>query len=501
MTSTASYTEALPTRSRAKLNFDLATPVDLDHGHDRNDHDDHDSDFEDMMTDSVTVGTPPLDPGSDSDPEPFPLSPLTFQPVSILHRKRKDSQEEHISALNLFDRQRGQHDAEYAALPSLQGYGKGAKGRRPTVTFDLDDEPSSSQHEQHTGPLSVVHPRHRRHDDVDIDDDFVAIDNRVDFSLGVDSDETQQQQAALGPDVPDGLAAELRRVSITLPTEPIPIASDTLSATRSTATTTIITSTLTSTTTTKVTPAITPTTTAATSIMSSVVTENSARAAQPQETHLNHIITAESVPQDMLVALFDRSSELEALAAIHSDFFNLIYSSLSKSTREPFKTLLFTPRSALSDRDWMQAIDQHLAALPPCILEKFKAIVGWIGPEGDDEDDCLWGEDEYGYRDSSFEQVQIKWLRDVPDFPLEVFKQCYPQFFVNARERLQGRRMSYGGDHRDQYVIFCETLDLSREDLPCDSAWARRMNGCLEKHPELLLQLKEIIAYETGYDD
>ncbi|KAG0378521.1 hypothetical protein BGX24_003600 [Mortierella sp. AD032] len=431
MTSTASYTEALPTRSRAKLNFALATPVDLDHV-------DHDSDFEDMMTDSVTAGTPPLDPGSDSDPEPFPLSPPTFQPVSILHRKRKDSQEEHISALNLFDRQRGQHDAEYAALPSLQGYGKGAKGRRPTVTFDLDDEPSSSQHEQHTGPLSVVHPRHRRHDDVNIDDDFVAIDNRVDSSLGVDSDETHQQ-AALGPDVPDGLAAELRRV---------------------------------------------------------------ARAAQPQETHLNHIITAESVPQDMLVALFDRSSELEALAAIHPDFFNLIYSSLSKSTREPFKTLLFTPRSALGDRDWMQAIDQHLAVLPPCILEKFKAIVGWIGPEGDDdEDDCLWGEDEYGYRDSSFEQVQIKWLRNIPNFPLKTFQQCYPQFFVNARERLQGRRMSYGGDHRDQYVIFCETLDLSREDLPCDNAWARRINGCLEKHPELLLQLKEIIAYETGYDD
>ncbi|KAF9119022.1 hypothetical protein BGW39_000666 [Mortierella sp. 14UC] len=431
MATTASYAKTLPSRPKVKLHFALptdSTSVNNDHNLDHR----HDSYFEDMMTNSVTVGTPPLDPGSDSDPEPFPLSPPMFQPVSILQRKRKDSQEEHVSALNLFDRQRGQHDAEYAPPPTLQGYGKGARGRRPTVTFDLDDEPASSQKQQHTGPRSVARPHHCRHDDVEA---FEPIHNRVDFSLGVDSDKTQQQQP-LGPDMPDGLlAAELRRI------------------------------------------------------------------AQPKEIVPNHI-TAETVPQDMLVALFDRSSELEALAAIHSDFFSLIYSTLSKSTREPFKTLLFTPRSALGDLDWMRAIEQHLAPLPPCILEKFKGIVGWIGPDGDEnKDDCLWGEDEYGYRDSSFEQVQIKWLRDVPNFPLKTFEQCYPQFFVNARECLQGRHMSYGGDQRDLYLIFCETLDLSRDDLPCDNAWARRMNGCLEKHPELLLQLKEIIAYETGYDD
>jgi len=50
-------------------------------------------------------------------------------------------------------------------------------------------------------------------------------------------------------------------------------------------------------------------------------------------------------------------------------------------------------------------------------------------------------------------------------------------------------------------LIFRETLNLSRQELACDNAWTRRMNGCLEKHPELLLQLKEIVAYEVGYDD
>jgi hypothetical protein len=241
-------------------------------------------------------------------------------------------------------------------------------------------------------------------------------------------------------------------------------------------------------------------TTATEELITTSVVENGASQEVPQAAPQEIIIPADDTPQDLLMALYDRSSELEALAVRHSDFFNLIYSSLSKSNREQLKSLLFTPRSSLGDRDWMQAIAQHLSSLPPCILEKFKGIVGWIGPEGD-EDDELWGEDEYGYRDSSFEQVQIKWLRDVPDFPLETFEQCYPQFFVNARDRLQGRRMSYGGDQRDNYVNFCETLQLSRDDLPCDNAWARRMNACLEKHPDLLLQLKEIVAYETGYDD
>ncbi|KAF8927755.1 hypothetical protein BGZ47_001961 [Haplosporangium gracile] len=458
-----------PLPSRPKLHFDTAH--------------DHDAALEDMMADSTAAGTPPLDLTSDSDDEytvamRSPLSPTTFQPASILlHRKRKDSQEEHVTAHNFFDRQRGQHDAEYAGPPALQGYGKGARGRRPTVTFDLDDEPSSRK-QQHTDPLSVLS---HDHDDVVVHE---AIDS-VELTFHDDN-----QEATLSPEVPDGLlAAEhaLRRVSITHPAESPSITSvpqdsdsihDDAAITSTTATT-----------------AVKNTTTAEESRTTSVV-ENSA----PQEIIINHI-TAEDAPQDLLVALVDRSSELEALAARHSDFFNLIYSSLSKSCRGPFKSLLFTPRSSLGDRDWMQAIDQQLSALPSCILEKFKGIVGWIGPEGDEDEQDLWGEDEYGYRNSSFEQVQIKWLRDVPDFPLETFKQCYPQFFVNARDRLQGRRMSLGGDQRDHYVIFCETLQLSRDDLPCDNAWARRMNGCLEKHPELLLQLKEIVAYETGYDD
>lgn len=208
------------------------------------------------------------------------------------------------------------------------------------------------------------------------------------------------------------------------------------------------------------------------------------------------------VPSEMLVALFDRPSELEALAAIHSDLFNLMYGSLSPSTRSAFKTLLFTPRDVLSDHDWMQAISRP--EILPCVLQKFKALVGWVDFDDDANDNgCSWDdnvEDEYDYEDS-LEQVEIKWFRDLDGFSVEVFEKCYPQFFVNVREQLQGRRMALGSDHRDRYVVFCETLGLSRQELACDNAWTRRMNGCLEKHPELLLQFKEIVAYEVECDD
>ncbi|KAF9317756.1 hypothetical protein BG003_000364 [Podila horticola] len=225
--------------------------------------------------------------------------------------------------------------------------------------------------------------------------------------------------------------------------------------------------------------------------------KNESKLIPPQETNLIHLVCPAS--SEMLVALIDRPSELEVLAAIHSDFFNLMYSSLSSNARGAFKTLLFTPRDALSDSDWMQGITQRLESLP-CLLQKFKFLVGWIDCDDDDFKHASDDEDEYGYEDS-LEHVEIKWFRDLDGFSVEVFEKCYPQFFVNARERLQGRHIALGADHRDRYVVFCETLGLSRQELACDKAWTRRMNGCLEKNPELLLQFKEIVAYEVEYDD
>ncbi|KAF9576745.1 hypothetical protein EC968_005518 [Mortierella alpina] len=439
-----------------------------------------------MMTDSAIACTPPLDLASDSgdddDDDDYdsltgarlvgPLTPRSSfsQPVSILHhRKRKDSQDHGA----IFDRRPRQQEVEPSADPGLDHHRNGAQGRRPTVSFDLDEAPSPPEpcleHIEHNRRTRFA----LRHDDVD-DDDANGGDNFVNTENSpTENNDTVPATGPLPPANPDTqeqlLLTEqaLRRVSIA------PTTDDGCDD----------------------------------AIATAVEHKHQANAvarvenSPPQETLLDHILH-ECAPQDMLVALFDRPLEMQALVAMHSDFFGLVNSSLSKTARERFNALLSIPRTELSDREWMGAIVELLCSLPPCLLEKFKGMVGWIGPDGDEDEDemVLWGEDEYGCRDASFEQVQLKWLRDLEDFSLETFERCYPQFFANARERLQGHRMSFGGDPRDQYLIFCETLQLSRKDLPCDNAWTRRMMGCLEKHPELVLQLKEIIAYEVGYD-
>ncbi|KAG0042290.1 hypothetical protein BGZ83_000681 [Gryganskiella cystojenkinii] len=480
-----------------------------------------------MMTDecSVTAGTPPLDLGSDSGEDDSsdlsmrsPSSPRSFlpPPVSILHlRKRKDSQE-HLSPIHLFD-----HNQEMQGTGEVVDYrsyvstrtsttaekGPGnAQSRRPTVTFEVD---------------SVVRTRRCRfrHDDDDDDDDDDDVDERSKVETDINDDHVPEslllaeqalRRVSLTPlheEEESNPNNEIKTIALLVGDEQSLQSAPSCTTAEPCSTSHSIASNVTEN------EATLSSSTTLTTSTTEESTRNSADCAAPKEIILNHILT-EPAPQDMLVALFDRSSELEALAAFHSDFFQLMYASVSSQNQQSFKDLLFkTSRSELCDQNWMQTIasDMYLQG-HPCLLEKFKAIVGWVGPDvfncydGDDDDSetsdlQLWGEDEYGYRDSSFEQVQIKWFRDLEDFSIEVFERYYPQFFINAREKLQGRRMSHGGDSRDHYLIFCETLQLSREDLACDNAWTRRMNGCLDNHPELLLQFKEIIAYEVGYDD
>lgn len=460
---------------RPKPSFTLASSVT---------HTEDETELEDMMADSA-IATPPLDPETDSsdDPDEFEhslRSPISPSPISILHhRPCKNLQERSPLGGSPLDSNRGQEASGHTAAPVLVNYGKGTqiRSRRPTVTFDLDDgsEPFSPPTKLSACFALEANQRtvHFRHDDGENDG---CQNSKMDKDDSVDGSSQDTSDDPTGPieSSPD-IRDKIQQVEQALCQ--VSIAPDV--------------------------------------VVGGIDDENhlddnaqertlgsngASESSSSQDIILNHVFTG-TAPQDMLVALFDRPSELQALAARHSEFFNLMYSSVSKTSRDEFKTLLFKPREILSDRDWMSGITGHLGPLPPCILEKFKGIVGWIGSDYDDEDENVhWGEDEYGCRDSSLEQVQIKWFRDIEDFPLETFQECYPQFFVNAREQLEGRRLSYGGDRRDQYVIFCETLGLSRQDVACDNAWTRRINGCLEKHPELALQLKEIIAYEVEYD-
>ncbi|KAF9188498.1 hypothetical protein BGZ51_000535 [Haplosporangium sp. Z 767] len=484
-----------------------------------------------MMTDSTTPCTPPLDLGSDSGEDDeldysmrSPLSPLprsSVQPVSILlNRKRKDSQE-HGTIPHLHDRhqvqgQQGQlpqqQEEGYAAAPALDNTrGKGARGRRPTVTFDLD-EPSVFKQTSiiaESSPTAIT--SHIRHSDDEEESDSgsearepVTADPTSRSEDGSQDELEIYAKPLANPELTAGdnlflTEQALRRVSITPSTagdddddkSHIPNNdNDNVN--------------------------VTPLEDKDNDIDDKSVALQEARLTDsptcatgrfspPKEVALSRVLH-EPVAQDILVAMLDRSSEMKALVAKHSDFFNLINSSLCETSRNHYNVIVLKPRAELSDRDWMHAIACHLQSLPICILEKFKGIVGWIGPDCEEDEDedhhnPLWSDEEYCYRDSSFDDVQVKWLRDIDDFSFETFQKCYPQFFVNCRDRLHGRHLTYGGDQRDLYDIFCETLKLTRKELPCDKAWTRRINGCLEKDPELLLQLKEIVAYESGYDD
>ncbi|KAF9578314.1 hypothetical protein BGW38_005946, partial [Lunasporangiospora selenospora] len=458
---------------------------------------DEDKDLEDMMTDSAIACTPPLDLASDSgddldddDDEPVmqvtssfppalaskPIMSDSFQLLSILNaRKRKDSQE-HVLIMaspNVGRDQAGQTQSK--------------QGQRPTVSSGvaLTDtvDGASPLCTDHGDDRIVVEDDGKRADKIELMATTATTTTNKDYSRLVQTAEQALCRVSISlGDTPDSVQEDDGEEEMKHGLVPQDKDNSTRSAPDNAANA------------------------PESSTTRPPLQQQQQQQNKPKDIILNHIMT-EYAPQDMLVALFDRSTELEALAAKNSDFFQLVYGSVSAASRNQFKSILYMSRADLGDQNWMNAIAAHLAT-SPCVLEKLKNIVGWIGPDSlgsddSDYDDRYWDgdeEDEYCCRNSSFEEVQIKWLRDVPDFCINGFQASYPQFFLNAQERLQGRRLTFGGDRRDLYVIFCETLQLTREQFTCDNAWARRMHSCLEKHPELVLQLKEIIAYEVGYD-
>ncbi|KAG0329997.1 hypothetical protein BG000_011880 [Podila horticola] len=400
-----------------------------------------DPDDENTMYDTLSYSPAPSLPSSTTSPmvpRPIhknvsfsPAYPSSTQPISILHHSKKSQ------AKAAFSHPSFELD--------LEPEPKSVKGLRPSVSFDLDEHNSEQEDlallsiernsSSHTHGVKG-HPQASSQSSLL---SFQLMDQMFPSKSLMSMPDSFEPLEAQGQDHADRLSCIENHIT--------PSACSTNAQSSSWAE---------------------PTQT--TKIANDTDNKNESKLIPPQETNLIHLVCP--APSEMLVALVDRPSELEALAAIHSDFFNLMYSSLSSNARGAFKTLLFTPRDALSDSDWMQGIAQRLESLP-CLLQKFKFLVGWIDCDEDDFKHASDDEDEYGYEDF-LEYVEIKSFRDLDGFSVEVFEKCYPQFF---------------------------TLGLSRQELACDNAWTQRMNGCLEKNPELLLQFKEIVAYEVEYDD
>ncbi|KAI9322139.1 hypothetical protein BX666DRAFT_1815107, partial [Dichotomocladium elegans] len=191
-------------------------------------------------------------------------------------------------------------------------------------------------------------------------------------------------------------------------------------------------------------------------------------------------ISAQAVPDTILVALLDRDEEMRHLVRHNRAFFNTLKSHLY--TQWPkFENTLYCPRQRMPDQDWMDRITKALAPVPP-LLQQFKDLVGYMPEHGAaiDEGDAITS-----YDPNHFINVDITRIRDYPSRMAHV-REAYPQFFINLKN-----------SGLLDPTSFVDTLLLAPRsaDLP-DDVWEMRVYDQLDSFPDLLAQLKEIIDYE-----
>ncbi|CEP13608.1 hypothetical protein [Parasitella parasitica] len=191
-------------------------------------------------------------------------------------------------------------------------------------------------------------------------------------------------------------------------------------------------------------------------------------------------INAQSVPDTMLVALVDRSSEMRDLVRINEPFFAKIANHLGTTTKwTRFENTLYCERSDMSDSDWLKRISRALQSAPS-ILEQFKDLVGFIPeyPTMDDDDDDVNSE-------PAFSHVDLTLIRSKLD---RLSQENYPQFYINCKEAM----------HESKHTYF---LNLLKNSNLSDEIWASEMHHAFKDHANLLEQFQEIVAYETEQEE
>ncbi|KAG1458252.1 hypothetical protein G6F56_006439 [Rhizopus delemar] len=178
----------------------------------------------------------------------------------------------------------------------------------------------------------------------------------------------------------------------------------------------------------------------------------------------NHTIhlSAQAVPDTMLVALFDREKEMKVLVDHNRTFF-LSIESLLEDKWNRFENTLYVPRTQMADVEWITRISN---VLPWPFLEKFKDLVGYMGD--DDED-------------SPKERVELARIRTKSE---NLSKTSYPQFFINCQKEMS----------KEEYDDFRSILFDT--DKMNDELWEKKIRQQLKPWPNVLEQLEEIVAYE-----
>lgn len=181
-------------------------------------------------------------------------------------------------------------------------------------------------------------------------------------------------------------------------------------------------------------------------------------------------ICARAVPNTVLVAMLDRPEEMRQLVQHNRAFFAALRSHLHTAWPR-FENTLYCSRATMPDRDWLDRISKALRDVPP-LLQQFCDLVGYTDVEPNQQDKPYY-----------FEHVDITRIRNHPD---RLNSKAYPQFYVNCRECMNA----------DSFEKFQHTLKIPRHEMP-DDIWEMTIYDQVDKWPNLIAQLKEIIAYET----
>ncbi|KAI8364669.1 uncharacterized protein BYT42DRAFT_589991 [Radiomyces spectabilis] len=217
-------------------------------------------------------------------------------------------------------------------------------------------------------------------------------------------------------------------------------------------------------------------------------------------------INAQAVPDTILVALLDREKEMRDLVRHNHQFFQSLETHL-QSMWPRFENTLYVPRLQMPDSDWIKRLSKALEGAPS-LLGTFKELVGYLG---EDEHAASMNDDEChatAYEEPAFANVDITHIRKYPQ-RLAKFPDAYPQFFINCEEAMKSTPLSPSRTQRhkslhssppqhdeDAYTLFRQTLFTSRDTLP-DDVWETKIYDQLDQWPNLIDQLKEIVAYEV----
>jgi hypothetical protein len=245
-------------------------------------------------------------------------------------------------------------------------------------------------------------------------------------------------------------------------------------------------------------------------------------------------IRGRAVGDSVLVALLDRSRDMEDLVSRNTDFFEVIEHHIcetqGKETWDEFKHILFTPRETVPDGPWLDSLVAKLDS-NPTFIAKFYEIVGYDEYDSDSEPD-----DEVENRgghlhlnpqevdsEADDDLIDLRQLRNYPDLQQQL-PDAFPAFFRNVQHCLsQGcssdainipsrrnsvyadslgddididvaevRHQHINVDAEGDYEAFISALKTTRREQPDDDKWQEQVFDSLEGWPNLLEELKEI---------